>query len=84
MVPARWRSQASAVLLLVLNLIGLGLGPQFVGWLSDTFAPYYGLESVRYALVWTTSIGAVWSTLHYMLSARTLRVDLQAQEQLDG
>jgi MFS family permease len=84
MVPARWRSQASAVLLLVLNLIGLGLGPQFVGWLSDTFSPEYGVESVRYALVWTTSIGALWSTVHYMLSARTLKKDLSAQEQLDG
>ena len=84
MVPARWRSQASAVLLLILNLIGLGLGPQFVGWLSDMLAPDYGVQSVRYALLWTTSIGAVWSTLHYMLAARTLQTDLQAQDQLEG
>ncbi|MFP6663588.1 MAG: MFS transporter [Deltaproteobacteria bacterium] len=83
MVPARWRSQASALLLLVLNLIGLGLGPQFVGWVSDMLAPEYGLESIRQALVWTTTIGAAWATIHYLLAARTLSVDLEAQYQLD-
>ena len=60
MVPARWRSQASALLLLALNLIGLGLGPQFVGWLSDRLAPDYGVESLRFALVWTVTLGALW------------------------
>ncbi len=84
MVPARWRSRASALLLLVLHLIGLGLGPQFVGWVSDVLAADFGVESVRYALVWTTAIGATWSTLHYMLAARSLRADLDAQHQLDG
>ncbi|MEO2168633.1 MAG: MFS transporter [bacterium] len=84
MVPARWRSQASALLLLVLNLIGLGIGPQFVGWLSDLLAPEYGLESVRQALVWTTTVGATWATIHYLLAARTLRVDLEAQYELEA
>lgn len=84
MVPARWRSQASALLLLVLNLIGLGLGPQFIGLVSDLLAPDYGLESVRYALVATTAVGATWSTVHYMLAAGSLRKDLEAQDELDG
>ena len=79
MVPPRWRAQASSILLLVLNLIGLGLGPQFVGWLSDLLEPRYGLESLRFALVWTVSVGGLWSAFHYWVGARSLREDLRAQ-----
>lgn len=82
MVPPRWRAQASSILLLVLNLIGLGLGPQFVGWLSDLLAPDYGAESLRFALVWTVTVGAIWSAFHYWRGARTLREDLHAQAAL--
>jgi MFS family permease len=38
MVEARMRATATAILLLVINLIGLGLGPTVVGALSDLFA----------------------------------------------
>jgi MFS family permease len=80
-VPARMRAMASATLLFIINLIGLGLGPQFVGLLSDMLAPTYGVDSIRYALLWTVGIGAGWSSIHYLLAARTLRDDLRAQEQ---
>jgi MFS family permease len=82
LAPPPMRAQAAAILLLIINLIGLGLGPQFVGWLSDQLAPRFELESLRYALAWTVSACAVWSTLHYLLCARTLRDDLRAQEQV--
>ncbi|RZV55081.1 MAG: MFS transporter, partial [Pseudomonadales bacterium] len=36
-VSTRVRATAIAVLLFVINLIGYGLGPLFVGWLSDRF-----------------------------------------------
>jgi MFS family permease len=70
------RALVSAILLFVINLIGLGLGPQAVGALSDALAPTYGVESIRYALLWVVVVGAAWSTLHYALAARTLRADL--------
>ena len=38
MVGPRMRATATALLLLVINLIGLGLGPTLVGWASDQFA----------------------------------------------
>lgn len=38
MVEARMRATASAILLLIMNLFGLGLGPTVVGALSDVFA----------------------------------------------
>jgi len=78
LVPPRMRAQAAAVLLLILNLIGMGLGPQFVGLLSDLLAPRFGDESIRYALLGTIVVGALWSALHYALAARTLREDLRA------
>jgi len=71
------RALVSAFLLFIINLIGLGLGPQVVGLVSDWLRPAYGVESVRYALLWVVLIGAAWSTLHYVLAARTLRDDLQ-------
>jgi MFS family permease len=36
-VASRSRASAIAILLLIVALIGNGLGPQIVGWLSDTF-----------------------------------------------
>ncbi|HEX4181641.1 MAG TPA: MFS transporter, partial [Caulobacteraceae bacterium] len=41
-VPPAQRGASSAVLLFVLNLIGLGGGPVFVGRMSDFFKPSYG------------------------------------------
>jgi len=75
------RAMASAILLLILNLIGLGLGPQLVGLLSDLLAPRFGVESIRWALLSVVVSCAAWSTIHYVLAARTLREDLAAKEQ---
>jgi len=75
-VPPHMRAQAAAVLLLILNLIGMGLGPQLVGLFSDLLAPRFGNESIRWSLLGTVAVGAVWATVHYALAARTLREDL--------
>ena len=82
LVPPAMRSTASAILLFVLNLIGLGLGPVFAGFLSDTLRPGYGEESIRYSLLILTVAGNIWSALHYYLASRTLREDLVAKDQL--
>jgi MFS family permease len=80
MVRPRMRALASAILLFTLNLIGLGGGPTFVGWLSDRLTPAYGVEAVRYALLYTVVVGALWATFHYWAGARTLREDLRAKD----
>ena len=54
LVPPHWRTQASALLLLTLNLLGMGLGPLAVGLLSDWFGDM-GVQSIRYALAVTVS-----------------------------
>jgi MFS family permease len=78
MVKLRMRAMASAVLFLILNLIGLGLGPQAVGALSDLLKASYGDEALRYALV-IVSFSGLWAAIHYALAARTLANDLQAK-----
>jgi MFS family permease len=37
-VPGRTRATSAALLLLAVNLIGLGIGPPLTGWLIDTFS----------------------------------------------
>lgn len=80
LVRPQMRALASAILLFIINLIGLGLGPFFVGVLSDALKPSYGIDSVRYALLGTVVVGALWSSLHYTLAARTLAEDLRAKD----
>ena len=77
------RALVSAILLFVINLVGLGLGPQVVGVVSDLLKPELGVESVRYALLIVVVTGAAWSTLHYALAARTLRADLEVSGSSD-
>ncbi|MCZ8203573.1 MFS transporter [Gemmatimonas sp.] len=50
LVPAHMRSTTSALFLLVVNLLGLGMGLWIFGFLSDRLAPWYGAESMRYAI----------------------------------
>ena len=73
----RMRAVASAILFFIISLIGLGLGPQVIGILSDALAASYGKEAIRYALV-LAGMANVGAALHYVLAARTLRSDLQA------
>jgi MFS family permease len=75
LVPLRMRAAAAAVLLFVLNLIGMGIGPFFVGWLSDTLQPALGVDSLRYALL-ATIVFNLWSAAHYLMATRTLREEL--------
>ncbi|MDQ3075014.1 MAG: MFS transporter [Pseudomonadota bacterium] len=51
LVPAAMRATASASLLLVNNLIGIGFGTFIFGYLSDQLKPEYGADSLRIALL---------------------------------
>jgi len=76
LAPARMRSLASALNLLLLSLVGAGLGPLAVGVLNDVLAPTYGDEAVRYTLSLVAAT-AIWSAIHNGLSARHLARDLE-------
>jgi MFS family permease len=72
----RMRATAAAVLLFVINIIGLALGPWTTGALSDALAPRAGTDSLRYALC-IVSLLLAWSALHFWLASLTLRADLE-------
>jgi MFS family permease len=64
LVGVRMRSVAAAILLFILNMIGLACGPSVVGMLSDWLAPSYGDESLRWALFLCT-FANLWAAFHY-------------------
>jgi len=71
-VPPERRVMSGALLLLVMNFIGLGLGPTYVGMMSDYFRPLAGehaLQSAFYALAPMYLVGA----LLFALLARMIR-----------
>ncbi len=75
LVPPHMRAMASALLLFVINLIGLGLGPQSVGVLNDVLAERAGTHAIRYSLL-VVGLMNSWAAAHFVLAARTLRADL--------
>lgn len=77
LAPVTARATASAMLGFVLNIVGLGLGPQIVGIASDALKPAFGDESLRIAMLCTTSIGLVAGFFYY-LASRTYRDDIAA------
>lgn len=80
LVSLRMRALASSIVLFILNIIGLGFGPQLVGFLSDLMAPTYGQESLRMALLVLSFIN-LWCAWHYFAAGRTLRED---QRRMNG
>lgn len=71
LVPASMRSLTSAILFLVLNLIGLGFGPLVVGMISDVLAPKLGVESLRWAMSCVVVV-SLTSVILFLSAARKL------------
>lgn len=51
LTPPGARATSVALLLLMFNIVGLGLGPLFVGMVSDALKAAHGDESLRWALL---------------------------------
>ena len=75
--PVHMRAVSSAIKMLCLNLIGMGLGPLLVGVLSDLLTPEHGEDALSVALAFFTLVG-LWGTVHFWLCGRAL-----AKQQLD-
>jgi predicted MFS family arabinose efflux permease len=75
LVPLRMRARAIAILLFILNMIGLGLGPPGVGIVSDLLKPALGADSLRWALLSTVITGLI-GAFCYWRASRTLKADL--------
>ena len=76
MVAPNMRAMGSALVFLVFNIIGLGLGPWLVGLASDMLQPEYGNESLRYALLYVTPPVALLGGLCYWRAGANLREDM--------
>jgi MFS family permease len=85
LVGVRERAVSGALLLFVLNIIGIGIGPFLSGVISDAIRDYLvsnGMElelaradGLKYALC-IMSVANLWSAYHYFRAARTLREDI--------
>ncbi len=51
LVRLRMRGTSMSVMLVLLNLIGVGVGPTLAGALSDVLAVHFGVDSVRWAML---------------------------------
>mgnify|MGYP001812538396 FL=1 len=77
LVSLRMRAMASALALLIINVIGLALGPLLTGVLSDVLEGRFAEESMRYSLLIVTSVILPWAGWHYIRAGRTIDADLQ-------
>jgi MFS family permease len=64
LAPVRLRALWAAITLLVINLIGLGLGPTLVGVMSDLLKPSLGAESLRWSMLVFAAV-TPWAIFHY-------------------
>ena len=70
-VPIARRPIVSAIFLMLVNFIGLGLGPLITGAMSQLVFASAEEDSLRYALFVMQIVG-VWGGLHYWLAGRNL------------
>jgi MFS family permease len=72
-VPPNMRATASASFLFINNLIGIGFGTWFVGFMSDEMKVSYGEESLRYSILFTLGFYLLSSLLYFLASKRLKR-----------
>ena len=74
LVPAPMRTTASAMFLLINNLLGIAVGFYYFGWMSEALKPTFGVESLRYAIY--TGMGFyVLAAFLLIAASRTLKRD---------
>jgi MFS family permease len=75
LVPNEMRATTLAIVMLLANLIGMGIGPEVVGMLSDCLKASLGADSLRYAMLVMSLVG-VWAAYHFWQVGRTVDQDL--------
>ncbi len=76
-VPPNMRATASAIFLLINNLIGIGLGDFLIGLMSDTLKAQYGAESLRYSIM-SGTIFYILAAILLFFASKTLEKDWEA------
>jgi predicted MFS family arabinose efflux permease len=65
------RPAVSAVYLLIVNVVGLSIGPLIVGMMSQWVFSGSGAHSLRYALV-VMQVAGIWGGVHFLMAGRLL------------
>jgi chromate transport protein ChrA len=80
LAPVNMRAMSTALFFFILNMVALGGGPTFTGWLIDVFKQGNpDLESMRYAMT-VTSCMFIPSIISFLVVARVLPKDWAAAE----
>ncbi len=79
--PATRLAQATAIFVMGMTLLGVGLGPLVTGMLSDYFTPIAGSEALRYSLAAAMSL-LVLAALFLALALPRYRQQLRGQSAL--
>jgi len=74
------RAQAAALVFFFSNILGLGLGPLFVGYISDLTADELGSRSISLALS-VSMIALLAAAVCYYFSALAMAKDIKKQHQ---
>jgi len=81
LAPIHMRAMSTALFFFILNMIALGGGPTFAGWLMDVFGNNYNeIESIRYSLTVTTCV-FIPSVISFLLVSKFLPKDWKAAEE---
>lgn len=75
LVSPNMRAMSSAILFLILNLIGLGCGPVAVGLMSDALTPSLGIDALRYSIAGVSFVGLL-AMISFYRAAKYLPEDL--------
>jgi hypothetical protein len=73
-VPPNMRATASASFLFINNLIGIGFGIFFLGFMSDLMGAAHGADSLKYSILYGLGFYLLSSFL-YFIAARRLERD---------
>jgi len=79
LVSPNMRAMSSAILFLILNLIGLGCGPVAVGLMSDALTPSLGIDALRYSIAGVSFVGLL-AMISFYRAAKYLPADLAKQK----
>ncbi|WP_317932294.1 MFS transporter [Halioxenophilus sp. WMMB6] len=73
------RAVAAALFTLTYNIVGMGIGPSAVGWISDLLTPSYGDLAIRYAFL-VSIVPLALAALFFYLAAGNLQQDLAKRD----
>jgi len=76
-VENRMRALSTAIVLFILNMLGLGLGPLAIGVASDYLAASAGADSLRNAMLLLLPAATLWGLTHFLLAARYIKREMK-------